>query len=173
MTELHARRIAPKTIRMERLLPGPIDRVWSFIADGEKRAKWFAGGPLEPRVGGTLDWTFDHAALSDEKETPEKHKGSIGYRFLAKVARWEPPHVFAWQWGEEFVTFELKEQGDRVLMIITHEFVLEESQADVSAAWEAHTGVLDDVLSARKPRGFWSAHERYDAEYARAYAEKK
>jgi uncharacterized protein YndB with AHSA1/START domain len=140
--------------------------VWSYIADGEKRAKWFAGGPVEPRAGGTLDWSFDHAALSHEKETPEKHKGSIGYRFQAKVVRWEPPHVFAWHWGEEeLVTFELQERGQNVLMTITHEPVAEAQQADVSAAWDTHTGVLDDVLSGARPRGFWSTHQRLEQAY--------
>jgi len=165
MKVLHSKRIAPKTIRLERLLPGPIERVWSYIADGEKRAKWFAGGPVEPRTGGAMDWSFDHGALSHEKETPEKHKGSEGYRFQAKVERWEPPHVFAWHWGEELVTFELSERGPNVLMTITHAPVSETHQADVSAAWDTHTGVLDDVLSGARPRGFWSTHERLEQAY--------
>jgi uncharacterized protein YndB with AHSA1/START domain len=165
MNVLHAKRIAPGTIRLERLLPGPIERVWSYIADGEKRASWFAGGPVEPRAGGTLDWTFDHAALSREKDTPEKHKGSIGHRFQARVERWEPPHAFAWHWGEELVTFELEERGQNVLMTITHQPVPEAQQADVSAAWDTHTGVLDDVLSGARPRGFWSTHERLEQAY--------
>ncbi len=28
------------TVRFERMLPGPIDRVWSYIVDSDKRKKW-------------------------------------------------------------------------------------------------------------------------------------
>ena len=36
----------PRTIRMERLLPGPIERVWGYLTDTAERGKWFAtGGP--------------------------------------------------------------------------------------------------------------------------------
>ena len=171
MKLLHAKLAGPKTVRLERLLPGPIERVWSYIADGEKRATWFAGGPVEPRAGGTLDWTFDHGALSHEKKTPEKHKGSIGYRFQGKVTRWEPPHAFAYTWGDGVVTFELETRGQNVMFTITHERVAEKDQADVAAAWDTHTGVLDDVLSGARPRGFWSTHERLDEAYREALKE--
>jgi len=30
-------------------LPGPIERVWEYLTDPDKRARWFAGGPMEPR----------------------------------------------------------------------------------------------------------------------------
>ncbi len=44
--------IAPDTVRFKRLLPGTIDRVWSYLVDSEKRGKWLAGGDTEERVGG-------------------------------------------------------------------------------------------------------------------------
>src|SRR5688572_29818333 len=42
-------RIAPDTVRMERLFPGPVERVWEFLVDPDKRALWLAGGPMELR----------------------------------------------------------------------------------------------------------------------------
>ena len=45
-------RTAPDTVRIERLLPGPIERVWQYLTDPQLRAQWFAGGELEPRTGG-------------------------------------------------------------------------------------------------------------------------
>ena len=42
----------PRTIRMERLLPGPIERVWDYLTDSAKRGKWFAAGKMDLRVGG-------------------------------------------------------------------------------------------------------------------------
>ena len=34
------------TVRFERMLPGPIERVWSFIVDSDKRKKWLCGGDI-------------------------------------------------------------------------------------------------------------------------------
>ena len=42
------------TIRFERLLPGPIERVWAFLTESEKRKLWLAAGDFELRPGGKL-----------------------------------------------------------------------------------------------------------------------
>ena len=46
------------TVRLERLLPGPIERVWAYLTESDKRATWFASGPFELRVGGKADLHF-------------------------------------------------------------------------------------------------------------------
>ena len=40
------------TLTLERLLPGSIDRVWAYLTDSDKRARWLASGPMELRPGG-------------------------------------------------------------------------------------------------------------------------
>jgi uncharacterized protein YndB with AHSA1/START domain len=71
--------IGPGTLRFERLLPGPIERVWEFFTDPEKRARWFCGGRMEPRVGGRFDLEFDHRRISDHPEpTPDSLAGHAG-----------------------------------------------------------------------------------------------
>jgi len=32
--------LAPATMRLERLLPGPVERVWAYLTESEKRAAW-------------------------------------------------------------------------------------------------------------------------------------
>lgn len=44
--------LAPDTIRFERLLPGSVELVWEYLTDAKKRGEWFAGGPMDLRVGG-------------------------------------------------------------------------------------------------------------------------
>jgi uncharacterized protein YndB with AHSA1/START domain len=67
--------IEPRTVRFERVLPGPIERVWSYLTDSEKRGKWLASGPMELRVGGRVDLKFHNAKLSAKAEpTPERFK---------------------------------------------------------------------------------------------------
>ena len=45
---------SPAEIRIVRTLPGPIERIWEYLTDSEKRARWFASGPMEQRVGGKV-----------------------------------------------------------------------------------------------------------------------
>ena len=61
-------------VRFERLLPGPIERVWAYLTDPNERATWLAAGPMELRVGGPVELSFHHADLSAEKTPPERYK---------------------------------------------------------------------------------------------------
>ena len=78
------------TVRLERLLPGPIERVWAYLTESDKRATWFAGGPFELRVGGKADLHFDHANISSEKRPSDEHK-EMQCDFPGKITRVELP----------------------------------------------------------------------------------
>ena len=58
---LPATLLAPATVRMERLLPGPVERLWAYLTESKKRATWFCGGEFELRVGGHARLQFDAA----------------------------------------------------------------------------------------------------------------
>ena len=49
---------APGEVVFVRQLPGPIERVWAFLTEPGKRARWLAGGPMELRVGGRVELQF-------------------------------------------------------------------------------------------------------------------
>jgi activator of Hsp90 ATPase-like protein len=48
--------VAPEVgaISFMRVLPGPIERVWAYLTEPEKREKWFASGPMEFRASGRV-----------------------------------------------------------------------------------------------------------------------
>ena len=48
-------------VRLERTLPDPIERVWAYLTESEKRAKWFAAGPMGLKPGGKLTFHFQHS----------------------------------------------------------------------------------------------------------------
>ena len=48
----------PAEVRIVRTLPGPIERIWEYLTDPEKRSRWFAGGPMELHVGGKVELFF-------------------------------------------------------------------------------------------------------------------
>src|SRR5262245_56413674 len=94
----YATRIAPDTVRLERLLPGPIERIWGFLTEPEKRARWLAGGKFELRAGGKVELDFKHDQLSAEP-TPAKYK-DVPMCFGGQVLRCEPPKLLEFTWME-------------------------------------------------------------------------
>ncbi|MFY0535722.1 SRPBCC domain-containing protein [Nannocystis pusilla] len=72
----HGQILDPGTVRIERVLPGPIERVWRYITESELRARWLAAGEFELRPGGRAELRFDHASLSPEKAYPERYRSA-------------------------------------------------------------------------------------------------
>jgi uncharacterized protein YndB with AHSA1/START domain len=169
----YADRIAADSVRLERLLPGPIERVWAFLTEPDKRGRWLAGGTIELRPGGKVALEFAHEKISHEA-TPEKYR-DMPTSVTGSVTRCEPSRLLAFTWIESHgehseVTFELAARGEQVLLTITHRKLHDrETLLGVSAGWDAHVGVLEDVLANRTPRGFWSEHERLEQDYAKRF----
>lgn len=161
------------TVKFERLLPGPIERVWSFLTEGEKRAQWLCGGDVEARNAGHVDMHFHNVSLSgdDDIPRPEKFKDRPEeMSFSGTVTRYEPPHILHHTWefaGENSeVCYELKDEGNKVRLTLVHRR-LETPQIvlDVSGGWHTHLNVLVDVLEERRLRPFYKMQEQYESEY--------
>ena len=154
--------IEPATLRMERTLPAPIERVWAYLIDPEKRGTWLAGGTMAEAPGSVFELRFQHTELSGE-EAPEHY---AAYRKThiqkSRVLRIEPPRLLAISWGSESdtaseVTFELTPQGNSTQLVLTHRRLPDRKETvSVASGWHAHLDVLDDVLHGREPRGFWT-----------------
>ncbi|HEX2138307.1 MAG TPA: SRPBCC family protein [Woeseiaceae bacterium] len=166
-------RPAPDTLRLERLLPGPIERVWSYLTDSEKRGQWLASGEMDLRVGGPVEHVFDNSNLAGQEDPPPakyaRHASPSTLR--GRVTACEPPHLLAYTWGESsgtdsLVTFELQRQGEQVLLVLTHSrIVAHDDLIGAAAGWHTHIGILADRLAGRQPPRFWPTHTRLEAEY--------
>ncbi|AMJ63621.1 hypothetical protein AXW83_11375 [Bosea sp. PAMC 26642] len=159
-------------VRFERLLPGPIERVWSYLVEGEKRATWFCGGETEPRIGGHVALFFKHSLITSEPPPEGARKmNDEGALMGGTVTAYEPPHRFAFNWvgmGEpdSDIEFVLTPAGEKVRLVLTHRrLVTKDRMAMVSSGWHLHLGLLEDQLTGQKPRGFWSVHEGLKTEY--------
>lgn len=174
--EEHGTATGPGTVRIERRLPGPVERVWAYLTESEKRGRWLAPGGMEPRAGGAVELRFRHADLSAEKQPPARYAAMAeGHVVHGTVTRWEPPGLLAYTWGDggedSEVTFELTPRDGEVLLVVTHRRLRSRGEmASVAAGWHAHLGILLDRLEGREPRGFWSTHARLEAEYAERLA---
>jgi uncharacterized protein YndB with AHSA1/START domain len=165
--------IAEDSVRFERVLPGPIERVWSFLVEPEKRARWLCGGETAPTVGGPVEMLFHNENLSgeDDIEPPEKYRKFAGpISFHGKVIAYEPPRLLTHSWefeGESSeVTYELTEQDDQVKLVLTHRRLnSREEIISVCGGWHTHLDILVDVLEKKSPRPFWKQQTALEAEY--------
>lgn len=166
---------APQTVRFERLLPGPIERVWSYLTESEKRGTWLASGDVDLREGGRVEHIFRNATLTkDDEGPPAKYAHEAAeVRTEGRITACDPPRLLAHTWPEpsgpeSHVTYELSEQGDRVLLVLTHRrLATRDDMVGVSGGWHTHLGILAARLEGREPEGFWATFKRVDAEYER------
>ena len=155
------------TFRIERVLPGPIERIWAYLTDPEKRRKWFASGPMDLHVGGSVALRFHFPELTTESTPPGKQESC---EVPGRITQYQPPHLLSYTWGEgadaSEVTFELSEQAPNVLLVITHRRLGErEKRISVASGWHAHLCLLEEHLKGNQPSPFWSINSRMQQEY--------
>ena len=162
------------TVRFERLLPGPIERVWSYIVESDKRRQWLCAGDIGPGDGENVDMHFHNETLSqaEDIETPEKYRDLPSeMQFTGTVTRWDPPYAVShtWEFDDEEsseVCYELEEVGDKVRLVLTHRRLeTGDTVLSVSGGWHTHLDILVDVLEGREPKAFWKTHSALEAEY--------
>ena len=157
-----------RMLRIRRALPGPIERVWAYLTESDKRGRWLASGPMELRVGGKVELTFRNTELSAHSEpAPDKYRKYEGASFQGRITRCEPPRLLSYTWSDgSEVTFELSPEGENVLLVLTHRRLPDRAtMVRVASGWHTHLGILVDQLEGREPRPFWSTHARLEAEY--------
>ena len=169
----HAQAIAADTLRLTRLLPGPIQRLWSYLTDADKRATWLAGGAMALHTGGAVELVFHNNALTGNDDAPPAKYTAMGgeVRMRGRITTCEPPHVLAYTWGEadgadSEVRFELEPRGTDVLLTVTHSRLAQrDMRLSVGAGWHTHLDILAARLEQRTPPPFWRTHTRLESEY--------
>ena len=176
--EPYATMSAPATVRIERILPGPLERVWAYITESEKRRRWFAEGPMDLRQGGAVALTFRNNDLSVETGRPDSScsPNGVDHQMNGVILRCEPPRLLVFRWSPEAaaseVTFELSPHGNDTRLLVTHCRLADRRQLlSVSAGWHVHIGILKDLLSNDAPRSFWSEHARLEKVYDKHFSE--
>lgn len=163
---------APGEVRLVRLLPGPIERVWEFITDPEKRARWFCGGALEQRVGGRFVFAMHHKNLAPD-ETPPAEYAKVhheGVSFEGRVLRCEAPHLLEFTFGgdDSVVTFDLRPEGDQVRLVLTHRASGPDlaQVGSFASGWHIHWSMLIALLENQPLPPFWSLYAKLKPVYA-------
>lgn len=160
--------IEPATLKIQRLLPGPVERVWAYLTDSDKRRLWLASGTMEMKAGAPFELTWRNDELTDPPgRRPEGMGGT--HTMQSEILACDPPRSLSFTFGTAGeVAFTLEEKGSDVLLTVIHKRVPDRSVLlNVSAGWHMHLDVLAARLKGEKPEPFWDGIARLKAEYTR------
>ncbi|HEY2482392.1 MAG TPA: SRPBCC domain-containing protein [Caulobacteraceae bacterium] len=137
-------------VRFQRVLPGPIARVWAHLTQCEKLAGWYGeAGEIEPCEGGLINFMDGHVR--------------------GVVTQWRPPRRLAYTWNvfapgeahsaypESYLNIDLAAVGAAVRLTLLHLPVLERFEAQNAVGWHTFLDILKATLMGETvhPRGVY------------------
>lgn len=162
---------APDTLTIERLLPGPVERIWAYLTESNRRRQWFAAGDMTLTPGAPFELVWRNDELTDPPGQrpagfPDEH------RMQSRIVEVDPPFRLTFAFGEHGeVTFQLEPQGEDVLLTLIHRRAPDRATLlKVAAGWHMHLDVLTARASGTEPAPFWDGLTRLRAEYERRIA---
>jgi uncharacterized protein YndB with AHSA1/START domain len=156
----------PATLKIERLLPGPIERVWAYLTESDRRRQWLAAGEMEMKVGAPFELVWRNDELMDPPgQRPPGH--SEEHRMQSRILALDPPRKLAFSFGTSGeVSFELEPKGKEVLLTVVHRRLPDRAtMLKVSAGWHMHLDVLVARARGEEPAPFWDGWSRLRDEY--------
>ena len=156
----------PATLTIQRLLPGPIERIWTYLTESDMRRQWLAAGEMEMKVGASVElvWRNDELTSPPGKRPPnfpEEHS------LQCKITELDPPRKLAITWGSSGgVSFELEPRGSKVLLTLIHRRLPDRAtMLNISAGWHMHLDLLVARVTGKEPEPFWDGWARLKTEY--------
>jgi uncharacterized protein YndB with AHSA1/START domain len=175
-------RVDDSTVRFERFLPGPIEKVWAYLADSDKRGEWFTSGALPAKVGEPFEMRFHHADYSPHKSPPPPGYENIDREpqvMNSILLALEPPHRLAFTFGKPVgpdqyteVDIRLTPQPDgKIKLTLTHSKLPDRGYAlNISGGWHCHLEMLQYKAEGRVPPSIWDVWRQVDGVYDKRYA---
>jgi uncharacterized protein YndB with AHSA1/START domain len=160
--------IEPATLKMERLLPGPIERVWAYLTQSDLRSQWMAAGDMPMKIDASFELVWHNDTLSDPPGKRPEGFGEV-HRMQSRITELDPPRRFAITWhGSGSASFELEPRGKDVLLTVIHRRVLDRAAVLMFAAgWHMHLDTLAARLKGEATEPFWDGWSRLKTEYDR------
>lgn len=176
-----ANKLDDHTIQFVRILPGPIEKIWSYLADSDKRGEWFAKGELPDKVGEPFELRFKHSELSPHSAPPPERMKEVdakGHSATNILLKKEPPHLLTFTFGPSTrdhaerseVEFRLSQEGDpkdnKVRLTLTHSKIPDaEYRTNVTGGWHSHLAVLQYRAEGKVPPAFWDVWRQSQSVY--------
>lgn len=158
---------APRTVRVQRLLPGPAERIWAYLTDSALRRQWLAAGDMDLQVDAPFELVWRNDELTDPPgRRPDGFEPE--HRMESRITEADPPHRLAFTWGGGEVAFELEPKGDQVLLTVVHSGISDRAtMVKIGAGWHLHLDVLVARLDGTASEPFWDRWNRLRGEYER------
>jgi len=160
--------IEPATLKMQRLLPGPIERIWAYLTESDKRRQWLAAGKMELKVGAPFELVWRNDELTDP---PGERPAGFGdeHRMQSRITELDPPRKLCFAWKDSGdVSIELEAKGDEVLLTLIHRRLPNRStMLGVSTGWHVHLDLLVARARGEEPPPFWDGFAKLRKEYDR------
>ncbi len=159
--------VAPQTVRLQRLLPGPVERVWAYLVDSDKRRQWLASGDMQPETGTPFTLTWRNDTLTDPPGMrPDGF--SAEHSMDSTIVEYDAPRRLVFTWGSGEVAFDLEPKGDKVLLTLVHRGISDRrNMLMVGAGWHQHLDILVARIGGGTPEPFWDGWTRLRGEYDR------
>ncbi|WP_293853907.1 SRPBCC family protein [uncultured Alsobacter sp.] len=157
----------PATVKIQRLLPGPIERCWAWLTDADLRRRWLADGDMDLRVGAAFELTWRNDQLTSPPGTRPEGFGAE-HSMKSVLTEVDPPRRLAFTWdGSGDVSFDLEPVGDKVMLTVIHRRLPSRTMMlNVSAGWHAHLDILVARANGIDPEGpFWDGWGRLKQDY--------
>jgi uncharacterized protein YndB with AHSA1/START domain len=163
--------IEPATLKIQRLLPGPVDRVWDYLTRSDLRQRWLAAGEMDLKIGAPFELVW----RNDELTVPSGQRPSeiaAEQRMNSRITQLDPPRKLAFTWaGSGDVSFELEPQRDDVLLTVIHRRLPDRATLlGVSAGWHMHLDLLSGRMSGSTTPPFWDGWLTLREDYGNRFA---
>ncbi len=136
--------IAESAVRFERVLPGPVEKVWAFLTETSRLPEWHGEGVIEPHEGGSVSL--------------------MGGHIRGVVTAWRPHRLLAYTWnvfdaGEDvsrhpisYLEFALQAEGAMVKLTLTHRPIPEVFQKQTAMGWHTMLDLIEAGLRGEFPK---------------------
>jgi uncharacterized protein YndB with AHSA1/START domain len=159
--------IDPTTLKIQRMLPGSVERVWDYLTKSDLRRQWFAAGDMEMKTGASFELIWRNNELTNPPgKLPEGFSGS--HQMTSTITVCDPPRKLAFTWGMGAtgeVTFTLEPRGERTLLTVVHTGLNRDMSSKVGPGWHAHIDVLAARMAGTEPEPFWDNWSRLHKVY--------
>lgn len=137
---------ARPALKVERRYDHPVERVWRAVTTPASLARWFpAEVEFDLRSGGRV-----------------RYGGFEGEASEGKVLDVDPPRYLSFTWGDNRLEFELRNEGEQTVFVLTHHFDDRAGAASFATGWEQCLAGLRDVLAGAEPAPSGPGVERHE-----------
>jgi uncharacterized protein YndB with AHSA1/START domain len=129
------------SFKLDRLLPGPVPRVWDHVTKPELLSNWFGNGVIELRAGGKVHLMEGHIrGVVTQCRAPNL----ITYTWNV-FNPGDPPEAVS-AFPESYLTLQLEERAKDVLLRLTHLPILDRFEAQNAMGWHTFVDMAEAAL---------------------------